>query len=101
MPETTAEPTPRQALEDRMASMSFLEHLEELRRRIIYSLVAVGVGLRLVDGPLGLEVGLFALVLAPGRIMLRTRYLHSTRFFQIRSISGEAFRITAVRQTAA
>jgi sec-independent protein translocase protein TatC len=43
MPETTAEPTPRQALEDHMASMSFLEHLEELRRRIIYSLAAVGV----------------------------------------------------------
>src|SRR5512135_1493964 len=43
MSETTAEPTPRQALEERMASMSFLEHLEELRRRIIYSLLAVGV----------------------------------------------------------
>jgi sec-independent protein translocase protein TatC len=29
---------------DEMPSMSFLEHLEELRRRIIYSLLGVGVG---------------------------------------------------------
>jgi sec-independent protein translocase protein TatC len=29
---------------DRMPAMGFLEHLEELRRRIIYSLIAVGVG---------------------------------------------------------
>ena len=32
-----------EAAED-MPSMSFLEHLEELRRRIIYSLIGVGVG---------------------------------------------------------
>lgn len=30
-----------------MPAMSFLEHLEELRRRIIYSLIAVGVGFAL------------------------------------------------------
>ncbi len=42
MPEITAEP-PAEALQERMGSMSFLEHLEELRRRIIYSLVAVGI----------------------------------------------------------
>src|SRR5437868_4469522 len=29
---------------EEMTSMSFLEHLEELRRRIIYSLLGVGVG---------------------------------------------------------
>jgi sec-independent protein translocase protein TatC len=34
----------RQALEDHMSSMSFLAHLEELRMRIIYSALAVGVG---------------------------------------------------------
>src|SRR5579862_7587120 len=28
---------------DEMASMSFLEHLEELRRRIIYSIAGVGI----------------------------------------------------------
>lgn len=43
MPETTAGPAPAGALEERMGSMSFLEHLEELRRRIIYALLAVGV----------------------------------------------------------
>ncbi|HMK28342.1 MAG TPA: twin-arginine translocase subunit TatC [Terriglobales bacterium] len=34
----------RQAIQDHMASMSFLEHLEELRRRIIWSLVYVAMG---------------------------------------------------------
>ena len=37
----------------------------ELLATISVALVAVGVGLRLVDGDLGLEVGLFALILAP------------------------------------
>ena len=37
----------------------------ELLATISVALVAVGVGLRLVDGDLALEVGLFALVLAP------------------------------------
>ncbi len=37
----------------------------ELLATISVALVAVGVGLRLVDGDLGLEAGLFALVLAP------------------------------------
>ncbi len=37
----------------------------ELLSTISVALVAVGVGLRLVNGDLGLEVGLFALVLAP------------------------------------
>ena len=29
---------------DEAGKMSFLEHLDELRRRIIYSLIAVGIG---------------------------------------------------------
>jgi thiol reductant ABC exporter CydD subunit len=37
----------------------------ELLSTISVAMVAVGVGLRLVDGDLGLEVGLFAIVLAP------------------------------------
>jgi len=36
-------PTPG-SLQDSMPAMSFLEHLEELRKRIIYSLIAVTVG---------------------------------------------------------
>ena len=44
MPETpTLEPPA--AEEDRMPSMSFLEHLEELRTRIFHALVAVAVGM--------------------------------------------------------
>lgn len=42
MPETAAE-APGQAKET-MPAMSFLEHLEELRRRIIYSIIAVAIG---------------------------------------------------------
>ena len=44
MPELTAElPTQKPAAEA-MPAMSFLEHLEELRRRIIYCIIAVTVG---------------------------------------------------------
>ena len=34
----------RKAVSEKMASMSFLDHLEELRRRIIFSLVFVAAG---------------------------------------------------------
>ena len=34
----------RKAISEKMASMSFLDHLEELRRRIIWSLLAVAIG---------------------------------------------------------
>jgi len=40
----TAELPPPNSLQDSMPAMSFLEHLEELRKRIIYSLIAVTVG---------------------------------------------------------
>src|SRR5256885_143556 len=40
----TAELPPPDSLQDPMPAMSFLEHLEELRKRIIYSLIAVMVG---------------------------------------------------------
>ena len=39
-----AELPPPDSLQDSMPAMSFLEHLEELRKRIIYSLIAVTVG---------------------------------------------------------
>jgi sec-independent protein translocase protein TatC len=44
MPEVAAEVPPAGQANEGMTSMSFLEHLEELRRRIIYSLIAVAVG---------------------------------------------------------
>src|SRR6201982_556338 len=42
MPETLAEAPEKE--KDSLPAMGFLEHLEELRRRIIYSLIAVAVG---------------------------------------------------------
>ena len=36
--------SPRQILQDQMASMSFLDHLEELRKRIIWSFVFIAAG---------------------------------------------------------
>src|ERR1700730_2553165 len=44
MPEIVAEIPPAGDSHDAMPAMSFLEHLEELRKRLIYSIVAVAVG---------------------------------------------------------
>ena len=43
MPELVADPAERQETELETGSMGLLQHLEELRRRILYSVVAVGV----------------------------------------------------------
>ncbi len=44
MPEPAANPAEREETEDPTARMSFFDHLGELRTRILWSLVAVGVG---------------------------------------------------------
>ncbi len=44
MPEIAATAPPGGQAKEEMPAMSFLEHLEELRRRIIYCLIAVAVG---------------------------------------------------------
>ena len=44
MPEMAGALPSREDEKDRMPAMGFLEHLEELRKRIIYSIVAVAVG---------------------------------------------------------
>jgi sec-independent protein translocase protein TatC len=44
MPEMTAELPSEKPASDPMPAMSFIEHLEELRKRIIYSIIAVAVG---------------------------------------------------------
>src|SRR2546427_8789613 len=44
MPEATAPSSVTEPVKEEMPTMGFLEHLEELRRRILYSIVAVGVG---------------------------------------------------------
>ena len=45
MPESATELEPQTVEEERMPSMSFLEHLEELRTRIFHALVAVACGM--------------------------------------------------------
>jgi sec-independent protein translocase protein TatC len=45
MPEAATELEPQETDQDEMPSMSFLEHLEELRTRIFHALIAVGVGM--------------------------------------------------------
>lgn len=44
MPEMVADLPPDEQEQHALPAMSFLEHLEELRRRIIYSIIAVAVG---------------------------------------------------------
>jgi sec-independent protein translocase protein TatC len=44
MPELTAEPTTGEREPEPLPAMGFLDHLEELRKRIVYSVIAVGVG---------------------------------------------------------
>src|SRR6201987_2606201 len=44
MPDVETEIPPREDEKDSMPTMGFLDHLEELRKRIIYSIVAVAVG---------------------------------------------------------
>ncbi len=44
MPEMTAELPTQKPASDAMPAMSFIEHLEELRKRIIYSIIAVTLG---------------------------------------------------------
>jgi sec-independent protein translocase protein TatC len=43
MPELAVQPQNSQLQEEQMATMGLLQHLEELRRRILYSVIAVGV----------------------------------------------------------
>jgi sec-independent protein translocase protein TatC len=44
MPETAAEGSSREQEPETMPTMGFLDHLEELRKRIVYSIIAVGIG---------------------------------------------------------
>jgi sec-independent protein translocase protein TatC len=44
MPELTAEPPSKEHEAEPLPAMGFLDHLEELRKRIVYSVIAVGVG---------------------------------------------------------
>src|SRR5947209_11929340 len=45
MPEAVTEVEPQESEREPMSSMSFLEHLEELRTRIFHALIAVAVGM--------------------------------------------------------
>src|SRR5580658_10349095 len=43
--ETATEPSGDESKRDTMPTMGFLDHLEELRRRVVYSILSVGAGL--------------------------------------------------------
>src|SRR3981081_429151 len=44
MPEAAASSPVNESAKDEMPTMGFLDHLEELRKRIIYSIIAIVVG---------------------------------------------------------
>jgi sec-independent protein translocase protein TatC len=44
MPEATASSPVNESAKDEMPTMGFLEHLEELRKRIVYSIIAIAIG---------------------------------------------------------
>ncbi len=44
MPELAASSPVNQSAKDEMPTMGFIEHLEELRKRIVYSIIAIAVG---------------------------------------------------------
>src|SRR5271154_2535676 len=50
MPEAAATSPVNDSVKDEMPTMGFLEHLEELRKRIIYSIIAVAAGFFLCWG---------------------------------------------------
>ena len=50
MPEIAAELPPSGKAQDAMPAMSFLDHLEELRKRLVYSIIAVAAGFFLCWG---------------------------------------------------
>jgi sec-independent protein translocase protein TatC len=62
----------RQALTDKMASMSFLDHLEELRRRIIWSLVFIAAGFGIC---FGYAERIYAIMQVPIMQALRNHHL--------------------------
>jgi sec-independent protein translocase protein TatC len=44
MPELAASSSLNESDKDQMPTMGFLDHLEELRKRLVYSIIAIAVG---------------------------------------------------------
>jgi Sec-independent protein secretion pathway component TatC len=72
------EPTQGQRQEEAGATMSFFDHLVELRRRIISSLIAIGIGMLI-----GLAVArrFIDFVVQPMVIALRANHLDDKLYF--------------------
>jgi sec-independent protein translocase protein TatC len=88
MPELVAEPEgPKQKEERQMGSMSLLEHLEELRRRILHSVVAVaicvGIGWFKVEAVITKMVAPIQTALANHGFPTKLIYLNPTDTFNI------------------
>lgn len=72
------------AAPDDAGKMSFLEHLDELRRRIIYSLIAIGIGFAVayayIDQIFGFIMRPMQLMLLPGQKLI---YIEPTEAFML------------------
>jgi sec-independent protein translocase protein TatC len=69
---------------DEAGKMSFLEHLDELRRRIIYALIAIGIGFAVayayIDQIFGFIMRPMQLMLLPGQKLI---YIEPTEAFML------------------
>src|SRR3954466_1367887 len=69
---------------EQAGKMSFLEHLDELRRRIVYSLIAVGVGFALAYAYID---RIFSFIMLPMKLMLQPGqkliYIEPTEAFML------------------
>jgi sec-independent protein translocase protein TatC len=87
MPELTAEPPTEEREHEPLPAMGFLDHLEELRKRIVYSIIAVGVG---AGACWGYRERIYAIMQKPIMDALRTNglseklvYLNPTEPFNL------------------
>lgn len=72
MPELTAEPSTEEREQEPLPAMGFLDHLEELRKRIVYSIIAVAIG---TAASWGLRERIYAIMQKPIMEALRAQHL--------------------------
>ena len=72
MPELTAEAQTEEREHEALPAMGFLDHLEELRRRLVYSIIAVALG---TAASWGLRERIYALMQKPIMEALRSQHL--------------------------
>src|SRR5215472_13479732 len=75
MPEVLEAPSSEERERESMPTMGFLDHLEELRRRVIYSIIAVAVGFFVCWG---YAEKIYAIMQRPIMTALKTHHLPET-----------------------